>query len=81
MRTTVADLGPLADLASLRRLDVGGNPVADASPLGDLGTLVWLRLPAAAEAPAGQPRAAALAAPGGRRRLAGARSPGREAVR
>ena len=48
----VADLEALADLASLRRLDLGGNPAADASPVGDLGgTLVWLRLPATAQAP------------------------------
>ena len=26
------------------RLDLGGNAVADAAPLGDVGRLVWLRL-------------------------------------
>ncbi len=48
----VPDVEPLSDLSALRRLDLGGNPAADLSPVGDLGTLVWLRVPASAEAPA-----------------------------
>ena len=45
----MADLAPMADLVSLRRLDLGGTPAADFSPVGDIGTLVWLRLPANAD--------------------------------
>ena len=52
--TDAADLWPLASLADLGRLDVGGNLARDASPLGDVGSLVWLRLPEAAQASAGR---------------------------
>ena len=36
-------MAALADLG-LVRLDLGGNRVADATPLGDVGRLVWLDL-------------------------------------
>ena len=36
----IADAGPRAGLTALERLDL-----SDASPLGDLSELVWLRLP------------------------------------
>ena len=38
------DVTALADLYALTRLDLGGNAVVDAAPLGDAGRLVWLRL-------------------------------------
>ena len=41
----IDDVGLLAELRSLKRLDLGGNRVSDISPLGDLSGLVWLRLP------------------------------------
>ena len=51
--TTLIGREALAQLGSLRRLDLGGNPAEDAAPLDGLGTPVWLRLPETAEAPAG----------------------------
>ena len=45
------DLRPLAELSSLERLDLAGIPVEDASALGDLQGLVWLRVPEARSVP------------------------------
>ena len=44
-RVQRADLAALQNLPVLRRLDLGGNPTTDLSPLGDVGSLVWLALP------------------------------------
>ena len=41
----IADVGLLAELGALKRLDLSGNRLADVSALGDLSGLVWLRLP------------------------------------
>ena len=47
----VADPAALQDLPVLRRLDLGGNPTTDLSPLGDISSLVWLALPGEAVGP------------------------------
>ena len=41
----IADIGLLAELGGLRRLDLADNAVADVSVFGDESGLVWLRLP------------------------------------
>ena len=42
--TRIEDVGWLAELGRLHRLDLSGNAVADVSALGDVSKLVWLRL-------------------------------------
>ena len=43
-RNRIADIGRLAGIGSLRRLDIAHNRIADVGPLGSLWVLAWLRL-------------------------------------
>ena len=40
----ISDLSPLAGLAELNRLELGGNNISDLSPLASLTNLKWLRI-------------------------------------